>query len=167
MSIKGVELTIRSLEKTKKDLRKAHQLAMTRTAADMVVYLSRVSPVDTGAYRARHEVLAGSSKAYQHPDYPEPEERFPRGKKKFVTHVRGDVLRALKGAGSFLTFRIRNRSRYANKIENGSSQQAPSGVYRLGVDYAEERAKYWAKRAFVGSLRRFGSEGEFQDEEES
>jgi len=85
------------------------------------------SPVDTGRYRANHLLSFGS------PDANVSEQTDRSGS---VTLSAG--IAAIGGIqnGTFPVIYIQNNLPYAMALENGSSQQAPQGIYALSFQSA-------------------------------
>lgn len=92
------------------------------------------SPVRTGAYRAEH-VITDESGAYLY-------ESDNRPGPDAVVPVTGSVLAApnvreardsVRGTG-LESVTIENNRFYAGRLEDGSSQQAPQGIYQVTAD---------------------------------
>jgi hypothetical protein len=94
------------------------------------------SPVRTGAYRAEHVVTnpAGTETYYEHPDRPGPNTIVPDvGGVQFEPPSAREVVEAVKGTG-LDSVMIQNNRFYAGLLENGSSAQAPQGIYQISAD---------------------------------
>ncbi|EPC7287010.1 HK97 gp10 family phage protein [Acinetobacter baumannii] len=91
---------------------------------DTVQSLVNLSPVDTGAYRASHIVSIGSG------DYGirEPE----------TNAVQDAAIQAVKIKLGNLVY-IQNNQPYAERLENGWSDQAPQGIYGLTFNFISQK----------------------------
>ncbi|ETR84209.1 hypothetical protein M214_2384 [Acinetobacter baumannii CI86] len=82
------------------------------------------SPVDTGAYRASHIVSVGSG------DY---------GVREPSTNAAQDAaIQAVKFKLGSLIY-IQNNQPYAERLENGWSDQAPQGIYSTTFTYITQK----------------------------
>ncbi|TCT87607.1 HK97 gp10 family phage protein [Pseudomonas sp. LP_4_YM] len=88
------------------------------------------SPVDTGRFRGNNIVSIGS------PVFIQTDEVDPTG----AATLRAGAS-ALSGLEPFTTVYIQNNLPYAEALENGHSQQAPSGVYGLAFIGVSEAYK--------------------------
>lgn len=80
------------------------------------------SPVDTGRYRANHILSFGA---------PDDAVRFELDKSGSATLAAGIAVLSSIPHGKFPIIHIQNNLPYAESLENGSSKQAPAGVYSL------------------------------------
>lgn len=91
---------------------------------DTVQSLVVSSPVDTGAYRASHIVSVGSG------DY---------GVREPSTNaVQDAAIQAVKFKLGNLVY-IQNNQPYAERLENGWSDQAPQGIYGLTFNFISQK----------------------------
>ncbi|EHU1920604.1 HK97 gp10 family phage protein [Acinetobacter baumannii] len=91
---------------------------------DTVQSLVVSSPVDTGAYRASHIVSVGSG------DY---------GVREPSTNaVQDAAIQAVKFKLGSLIY-IQNNQPYAERLENGWSDQAPQGIYSTTFTYITQK----------------------------
>lgn len=91
---------------------------------DTVQSLVNLSPVDTGAYRASHIVSIGSG------DY------GIRGPE--TNAVQDAAIQAVKIKLGNLVY-IQNNQPYAERLENGWSDQAPQGIYGLTFNFISQK----------------------------
>ena len=91
---------------------------------DTVQSLVVTSPVDTGAYRASHIVSIGSG------DY---SSRGPE-----TNAVQDAAIQAVKFKLGNLVY-IQNNKPYAERLENGWSDQAPLGIYSTTFTYITQK----------------------------
>ncbi|WP_336016073.1 HK97 gp10 family phage protein [Acinetobacter pittii] len=91
---------------------------------DTVQSLVNLSPVDTGAYRASHIVSIGSG------DY------GVRGPE--TNAVQDAAIQAVKFKLGSLIY-IQNNQPYAERLENGWSDQAPLGIYSTTFTYITQK----------------------------
>ncbi|EMO7350864.1 HK97 gp10 family phage protein [Acinetobacter baumannii] len=91
---------------------------------DTVQSLVNLSPVDTGAYRASHIVSIGSG------DY------GIRGPE--TNAVQDAAIQAVKIKLGNLVY-IQNNQPYAERLENGWSDQAPQGIYGLTYNFISQK----------------------------
>lgn len=91
---------------------------------DTVQSLVVSSPVDTGAYRASHVVSIGSA------DY------GVRGPE--INAVQDAAIQAVKFKLGSLIY-IQNNQPYAERLENGWSDQAPQGIYSTTFTYITQK----------------------------
>ena len=91
---------------------------------DTVQSLVNSSPVDTGTYRASHVVSIGSA------DYGE---RGPE-----TNPVQDAASQAVKFKLGSLIY-IQNNQPYAERLENGWSDQAPQGIYSTTFHYITQK----------------------------
>ncbi|HAV5318730.1 TPA: HK97 gp10 family phage protein [Acinetobacter baumannii] len=91
---------------------------------DTVQSLVNLSPVDTGAYRASHIVSIGSG------DY---------GIRQPQTNaVQDAAIQAVKFKLGNLVY-IQNNKAYAERLEDGWSDQAPQGIYKTTFTYISQK----------------------------
>lgn len=91
---------------------------------DTVQSLVVSSPVDTGAYRASHIISVGSG------DY---------GVREPSTNaVQDAAIQAVKFKLGSLIY-IQNNQPYAERLENGWSDQAPQGIYGLTFNFISQK----------------------------
>lgn len=91
---------------------------------DTVQSLVVTSPVDTGAYRASHIVSIGTA------DY---------GVREPSTNaVQDAAIQAVKFKLGNLVY-IQNNKPYAERLENGWSDQAPQGIYSTTFTYISQK----------------------------
>ncbi|AXX51827.1 HK97 gp10 family phage protein [Acinetobacter baumannii] len=101
------------------DVSKAAEGHVKHMVMDTVQSLVNLSPVDTGAYRASHIVSVGSG------DY----------------GIRGpetNPIQAVKIKLGNLVY-IQNNQPYAERLENGWSDQAPQGIYGLTFNFISQK----------------------------
>ncbi|HHZ8642998.1 hypothetical protein [Acinetobacter baumannii] len=106
------------------DVAKAAEDHVKHIVMDTVQSLVNLSPVDTGAYRASHIVSIGSG------DYGirEPE----------TNAVQDAAIQAVKFKLGSLIY-IQNNQPYAERLENGWSDQAPQGIYSTTFTYITQK----------------------------
>ncbi len=106
------------------DVAKSVQDQVKKITMDIVQSLVNLSPVDTGAYRASHIVSIGSG------DYGirEPE----------TNAVQDAAIQAVKIKLGNLVY-IQNNQPYAERLENGWSDQAPQGIYGLTFNFISQK----------------------------
>ncbi len=119
-----------------------------------------LSPVDTGLFRGSHDLTIAEPSSLR--TTPSPAKRQPGDPPipEFVGYQRKRTEEALTRLGTGvqpkqldgLVIYLSNNLEYAQALENGHSQQAPTGVYRIVREKAEQR---WARA--VAALR--GSDG--------
>lgn len=121
-------------------LRQAKNEVVARAYEDIVPR----SPVKTGAYRTEHVIAEGDGAAVRAMIYEAPNRVGPDTKVPYTGTVLeppnvGDARAALRAhrGDPFAPVTILNDRFYADRIENGSSMQAPQGVYGLAADAAE------------------------------
>lgn len=119
MGWKGKKPTDFSFELTKTAEEKVKKITM-----DVVQSLVVSSPVDTGAYRASHIVSIGSA------DY------GVRGPE--TNAVQDAAIQAVKFKLGSLIY-IQNSQPYAERLENGWSDQAPQGIYKTTFTYISQK----------------------------
>ncbi|CAM0816889.1 HK97 gp10 family phage protein [Acinetobacter baumannii] len=106
------------------DVAKAAEDHVKHIVMDTVQSLVNLSPVDTGAYRASHIVSIGSG------DY---------GIREPETNVVQDAaIQAVKIKLGNLVY-IQNNQPYAERLENGWSDQAPQGIYGLTFNFISQK----------------------------
>jgi hypothetical protein len=94
------------------------------------------SPVDSGAFRGNHRVSIGSPDNGYDPSLGQ--RSPPRGGLEMETFDRESAkISAL--SVPFTVAYIQNNAPYAGKLENGSSQQAPEGVYETAANSLREK----------------------------
>ncbi|EJB8538794.1 HK97 gp10 family phage protein [Acinetobacter baumannii] len=119
MGWKGKKPTSFSLE-----VSKAAEDHVKHIVMDTVQSLVNLSPVDTGAYRASHIVSVGSA------DY---------GVREPSTNaVQDAAIQAVKFKLGSLIY-IQNNQPYAERLENGWSDQAPQGIYSTTFTYITQK----------------------------
>ncbi|MEN8339099.1 HK97 gp10 family phage protein [Acinetobacter baumannii] len=106
------------------DVAKSVQDQVKKTTMDTVQSLVNLSPVDTGAYRASHIVSIGSG------DY------GVRGPE--TNAVQDAAIQAVKIKLGNLVY-IQNNQPYAERLENGWSDQAPQGIYGLTYNFISQK----------------------------
>ncbi|WEH89790.1 hypothetical protein PX669_05755 [Acinetobacter soli] len=87
------------------------------------------SPVDTGAFRANHRVSVGS--------VDQSANESEKDKSGAGTISKG--LQNLVALKPFQTVYLSNSLPYALKLENGSSDQAPLGIYKVTFNYIVQK----------------------------
>ncbi|WP_049068724.1 hypothetical protein [Acinetobacter baumannii] len=106
------------------DVSKAAEAHVKNIVMDTVQSLVNLSPVDTGAYRASHIVSIGSG------DY---------GVREPSTNaVQDAAIQAVKFKLGSLIY-IQNNKPYAERLENGWSDQAPQGIYSTTFTYITQK----------------------------
>ncbi|MDS7927519.1 HK97 gp10 family phage protein [Acinetobacter sp. V115_6] len=119
MGWKGKKPTSFSLE-----VSKAAEDHVKHIVMDAVQSLVVSSPVDTGAYRASHIVSIGSG------DY---------GVREPSTNaVQDAAIQAVMFKLGNLVY-IQNNQPYAERLENGWSDQAPQGIYKTTFTYISQK----------------------------
>lgn len=106
------------------DVAKSGQDQVKKITMDTVQSLVNLSPVDTGAYRASHIVSIGSG------DY------GVRGPE--TNAVQDAAIQAVKIKLGNLVY-IQNNQPYAERLENGWSDQAPQGIYGLTFNFISQK----------------------------
>ena len=106
------------------DVAKSVQDQVKKITMDTVQSLVNLSPVDTGAYRASHIVSIGSG------DY------GIRGPE--TNAVQDAAIQAVKFKLGSLIY-IQNNQPYAERLENGWSDQAPQGIYSTTFTYITQK----------------------------
>lgn len=119
MGWKGKKPTNFSLDVTKTAEDQVKKITM-----DTVQSLVVSSPVDTGAYRASHIVSIGSG------DF------GVRGPE--TNSVQDAAIQAVKFKLGNLVY-IQNNQPYAERLENGWSDQAPQGIYSTTFTYISQK----------------------------
>ncbi|HEM7793353.1 HK97 gp10 family phage protein [Acinetobacter nosocomialis] len=119
MGWKGKKPTSFSLE-----VSKAAEAHVKNIVIDTVQSLVNLSPVDTGAYRASHIVSVGSG------DY------GIRGPE--TNAIQDAAIQAVKFKLGSLIY-IQNNQPYAERLENGWSDQAPLGIYNTTFHYITQK----------------------------
>jgi len=106
------------------DVAKTAEDQIKKITMDAVQSLVVSSPVDTGAYRASHIVSVGSG------DY---------GVREPSTNaVQDAAIQAVKFKLGSLIY-IQNNQPYAERLENGWSDQAPQGIYKTTFTYISQK----------------------------
>ncbi|MGP5296803.1 HK97 gp10 family phage protein [Psychrobacter faecalis] len=100
-------------------MKDAHKL-QRGMAITVLNNLQLLSPVDTGRYRANHTVSFGS------PDY-----RYTENKDGMSLAF--SAINSLTPSALPVVY-IQNNLPYAERLENGWSKQAPSGIYSLAYE---------------------------------
>ncbi|MEB6624606.1 HK97 gp10 family phage protein [Acinetobacter pittii] len=106
------------------DVSKAAEDHVKHMVMDTVQSLVNLSPVDTGAYRASHIVSIGSG------DY------GIRGPE--TNPIQDAAIQAVKIKLGNLVY-IQNNQPYAERLENGWSDQAPQGIYGLTYNFISQK----------------------------
>ncbi|MDC4872599.1 HK97 gp10 family phage protein [Acinetobacter baumannii] len=106
------------------DVAKAAEDHVKHIVMDTVQSLVNLSPVDTGAYRASHIVSVGSG------DY------GIRGPE--TNPIQDAAIQAVKIKLGNLVY-IQNNQPYAERLENGWSDQAPQGIYGLTYNFISQK----------------------------
>ncbi|WP_368576131.1 HK97 gp10 family phage protein [Acinetobacter baumannii] len=106
------------------DVAKSVQDQVKKITMDTVQSLVNLSPVDTGAYRASHIVSVGSG------DY------GIRGPE--TNPIQDAAIQAVKIKLGNLVY-IQNNQPYAERLENGWSDQAPQGIYGLTFNFISQK----------------------------
>ncbi|MDO7434595.1 HK97 gp10 family phage protein [Acinetobacter baumannii] len=119
MSWKGKKPTDFSFEVAKTAEEKVKKITM-----DTVQSLVVSSPVDTGAYRASHIVSVGSTD-------------FGVGEPE-TNPIHDAAIQAVKIKLGNLVY-IQNNQPYAERLENGWSEQAPQGIYGLTFNFISQK----------------------------
>ncbi|HAV3007264.1 TPA: HK97 gp10 family phage protein [Acinetobacter baumannii] len=119
MGWKGKKPTSFSLE-----VSKAAEDHVKHIVMDTVQSLVNLSPVDTGAYRASHIISIGSD------DY------GVRGPE--TNAVQDAAIKVVKIKLGNLVY-IQNNQPYAERLENGWSDQAPQGIYGLTFNFISQK----------------------------
>lgn len=97
--------------------------------ADVIQGVVLQSPVDTGAFRANHQVSVGSVD----------QSANESEKDKSGTGTIAKGLQNLVALRPFQTVYISNSLPYALRLENGWSNQAPVGVYKTTFNYIVQK----------------------------
>ncbi|KCX68659.1 hypothetical protein [Acinetobacter baumannii] len=106
------------------DVSKAAEDHVKNIVMDTVQSLVNLSPVDTGAYRASHIVSIGTA------DY---------GVREPSTNpIQDAAIQAVKFKLGNLIY-IQNNQPYAERLENGWSDQAPQGIYSTTFHYITQK----------------------------
>ncbi|EXE36599.1 HK97 gp10 family phage protein [Acinetobacter baumannii] len=106
------------------DVAKSVQDQVKKITMDAVQSLVNLTPVDTGAYRASHIVSIGSG------DY------GVRGPE--TNAVQDAAIQVVKIKLGNLVY-IQNNQPYAERLENGWSDQAPQGIYGLTYNFISQK----------------------------
>lgn len=106
------------------DVVKSAEDQVKKITMDTVQSLVVSSPVDSGAYRASHVVSIGSA------DYGE---RGPE-----TNPVQDAAIQAVKFKLGNLVY-IQNNKAYAERLEDGWSDQAPLGIYSTTFTYITQK----------------------------
>lgn len=106
------------------DVSKAAEDQVKKITMDTVQSLVVSSPVDTGAYRASHIVSIGSG------------EYGVRGPE--TNAVQDAAIQAVKFKLGNLVY-IQNNQPYAERLDNGWSDQAPQGIYSTTFTYITQK----------------------------
>ncbi|WPP68971.1 HK97 gp10 family phage protein [Acinetobacter pittii] len=106
------------------DVSKAAEDQVKKITMDTVQSLVVSSPVDTGAYRASHIISIGSG------DF------GVRGPE--TNAVQDAAIQAVKFKLGNLIY-IQNNQPYAERLENGWSDQAPQGIYSTTFTYITQK----------------------------
>lgn len=89
-------------------------------ALELFSRVVRRSPVDTGFYRASHDLTLGAPSSFV---------ATPGGGPR--TNLVPSILQGVPAQGPFPPIFISNNAPYARRLEFGHSRQAPVGVYRV------------------------------------
>ncbi|EXD49487.1 hypothetical protein [Acinetobacter baumannii] len=106
------------------DVSKAAEAHVKNIVIDTVQSLVNLSPVDTGAYRASHIVSVGSG------DY------GIRGPE--TNAIQDAAIQAVKIKLGNSVY-IQNNQPYAERLENGWSDQAPQGIYNTTFTFISQK----------------------------
>ncbi|MCY6971928.1 HK97 gp10 family phage protein [Acinetobacter baumannii] len=106
------------------DVSKTAEDHVKHIVMDTVQSLVNLSPVDTGAYRASHMVSVGSG------DY------GIRGPE--TNPIQDAAIQAVKFKLGNLVY-IQNNQPYAERLENGWSDQAPQGIYNTTFTFISQK----------------------------
>ncbi|MGH1962756.1 HK97 gp10 family phage protein, partial [Acinetobacter baumannii] len=106
------------------DVAKMAEEKVKKITMDAVQSLVVSSPVDTGAYRASHIVSIGSG------DY------GVRGPE--TNAIQDAAIQAVKFKLGNLVY-IQNNQPYAERLENGWSDQAPQGIYNTTFTFISQK----------------------------
>ncbi|MFV5376500.1 HK97 gp10 family phage protein [Acinetobacter calcoaceticus] len=106
------------------EVTKTAEEKVKKITIDVVQSLVVSSPVDTGAYRASHIVSIGSG------DY------GVRGPE--INAVQDAAIQAVKFKLGNLIY-IQNNQPYAERLENGWSDQAPQGIYNTTFTFISQK----------------------------
>lgn len=131
----------------------AKKLEIVRTVSlSALVDIQRMSPVDQGRFRASHTLSVGApdeSVAQDMDKQKTARKKSGKGtptsaytsiaKQKMVSAQ--ETVAAIANLQRRLTIWISNNLPYANALENGSSKQAPNGVYMIARQRAEALLK--------------------------
>lgn len=97
------------------------------------------SPIWTGRFRASNRIAVGSADESVHPGLPNPPE-WPQQPGNVIARPRPSAARArLAQLKPFQMIVVSNNLSYAQELENGSSRQAPSGVYEIAVQIVDRK----------------------------
>ena len=96
------------------------------------------SPVDTGLFRASHELTIGkpSERHGRIPSYKQKRDNMAGLRSKYAEQAKERLdqsknrLQGIPAKGNF-TIWITNNLKYAKALEDGHSKQAPKGVYKI------------------------------------
>lgn len=103
---------------------KGNEKLIQKITMDTVQSLVLSSPVDTGAYRASHIVSIGSA------------DMGVRGPETNASH--DAAIQAVKIKLGNLVY-IQNNLAYAERLENGWSDQAPQGIYSTTFNFISQK----------------------------
>ncbi len=106
------------------DVTKSEEDKVKKITMDAIQSLVVLSPVDTGAYRASHIVSIGSG------DY------GVRGPE--TNAIQDAAIQAIKFKLGNLVY-IQNNKAYAERLEDGWSDQAPLGIYSTTFTYITQK----------------------------
>ena len=126
----------REMQRAEEQVLAALEAAKIDLAGEAFGVIVERSPVRTGAYRAEHVVtdVGGTEMFYESPDRPGPNAIIPDiGSVQFEAPSARDVRSALAGTG-LRSVMIQNNRFYAGQLENGTSAQAPQGIYQASAD---------------------------------
>jgi hypothetical protein len=106
------------------DIAKTAEEKVKKITMDTVQSLVVSSPVDTGAYRSSHIVSIGSG------DY--------GVREPSTIAVQDAAIQVVKFKLGSLVY-IQNNQPYAERLENGWSDQAPQGIYKTTFTYISQK----------------------------
>lgn len=127
-------------------------LAVTGEVAGTVIDdLVQRSPVLTGAYRASHAVLGGTSILYEGPERPGGDEIIKVGSRAILEPPDGsDATISVIGNGTpYQRIEVWNGRFYASLIEYGSASMAPRTIYGTAEANGEAAARQIAEKRRV------------------
>jgi hypothetical protein len=121
------------------------KLKMVRTVVvQAYADIERISPVDQGRYRASHSMTISDPKSRDASG-----EQSKSAYSALARQNMADVqakMEAIQQLPQFMQIFVVNTLPYANRLEHGWSQQAPSGVYTIAAQRAERLIDKFRKR---------------------